>query len=96
MTLPNPAQEPTVSVPKAGRLLGIGKDNAYAMVAAGTFPVPVLALGERPILRVPTAPLLALLGLRHERSGPEDPLPIPLLSATTSPDDQSGGSRGTP
>lgn len=95
MSLPDPTKEPTVSVPRAAALLGIGRDNAYAMVASGSFPVPVLALGERPLLRIPTAPLLDLLGLNGSqdmRNGPAGPLPVVSRSATELLDSQSGAS----
>ena len=52
---------PTVSVQEAARLLGIGRTLAYRLAAAGELPVPVLRIGR--VLRVPTAPLLALLGV---------------------------------
>jgi predicted DNA-binding transcriptional regulator AlpA len=52
---------PVLDVPTAGRLLGLGRSAAYDLVLAGLWPTPVLRLGRR--LRIPTAPLLALLGL---------------------------------
>ena len=47
----------TVSVPEAGRLLGIGRGLAYELARSGE--LPVLKLGRR--LVVPRAQLLALL-----------------------------------
>ena len=47
----------TVSVPEAGKLLGLGKDAAYAAAARGD--LPVLRFGRW--LRVPTAALRAML-----------------------------------
>jgi predicted DNA-binding transcriptional regulator AlpA len=57
---------PVLDVPTAGRLLGLGRSAAYDLIVAGLWPTPVLRLGRR--LRIPTAPLLALLGL--------DPVPL--------------------
>lgn len=54
---------PTMSVEEAGRLLGISRSAAYR--AAGCGQLPTLRLGRR--LLVPTAKLLALLGI-----GPEE------------------------
>lgn len=55
---------PTISVEEAGELLGLSRPSAYA--AANRYleegsGIPVLKLGRR--LRVPTARLLALLGV---------------------------------
>jgi excisionase family DNA binding protein len=61
----------TLTLPQAARLLGIGRTHAYALAAHGEFPVPVMRLGR--VVRVPTAPLLTLLGL-------------PAPSPTTTPD----------
>jgi predicted DNA-binding transcriptional regulator AlpA len=62
MTVIDPASLPPVlDVPTAGRLLGLGRSAAYDLIVAGLWPTPVLRLGRR--LRIPTAPLLALLGL---------------------------------
>lgn len=51
----------TVSVEEAARRLGIGRTLAYRLAAADQLPVPVLRIGRS--LRIPAAPLLALLGL---------------------------------
>jgi predicted DNA-binding transcriptional regulator AlpA len=56
---------PVLDVPTAGRLLGLGRSAAYDLIVAGLWPTPVLRLGRR--LRIPTAPLLALLGLDSVR-----------------------------
>jgi predicted DNA-binding transcriptional regulator AlpA len=58
---------PVLDVPTAGRLLGLGRTAAYDLVLAGKWPTPVLRLGRR--LRIPTAPLLALLGLPQIAAG---------------------------
>jgi excisionase family DNA binding protein len=56
----------------AGRLLGIGRTTAYEMARAGRFPCRTIRVGAK--WRVPTAELLALLGLSHE---PENERPLP-------------------
>lgn len=53
---------PTISVPHAGKLLGLGKAAAYG--AAATGELPTIKFGRR--LFVPTARLLKLLGLAEE------------------------------
>lgn len=57
---------PVLDVPTAGRLLGLGRAASYQLVRRGEFPSPVLRLGKQ--LRVPTAPLLRLLGLTEFES----------------------------
>jgi excisionase family DNA binding protein len=53
---------PTLSVEHAAELLGVSRSAAYRAVAAGQ--LPSLRLGRR--IYVPTAPLLAMLGLLAE------------------------------
>lgn len=48
----------TVTVPEAGKLLGISRDAAYGAAARGE--IPTLRIGRR--LLVPVPRLLALLG----------------------------------
>ena len=50
---------PTISVEEAGHILGVSRRSAYR--AAETGELPTLRLGRR--LLVPTARLLAMLGL---------------------------------
>jgi hypothetical protein len=45
----------------AGRALGLGRTKAYELARAGQFPCPVIRAGKSWV--VPTAGLLALLGL---------------------------------
>jgi hypothetical protein len=45
----------------AGRALGLGRTKAYELARAGQFPCPVVRAGRTWL--VPTAGLLALLGL---------------------------------
>lgn len=54
------ASLPTVlDVPTAAQLLGISRSVAYQLAADDRLPVPVLRVGRS--LRIPTAPLLALI-----------------------------------
>lgn len=53
-------------VPTAGAVLGMSSRSAYELARRGEFPVPALKLGGRYV--VPTAPLLALLGLDGDGS----------------------------
>lgn len=55
------ATSPTTDVPTAAAVLGMGANLGYQLAAAGQFPVRILRLGRK--LRVPTADLLAALGL---------------------------------
>ena len=50
---------PTISVERAGRLLGLSRSSAYRAAASGQ--LPTLAFGRR--LVVPTFPLLEMLGM---------------------------------
>lgn len=56
--LPDPGVEPTVSVERAAKILGVSRGLAYQAVHGGQ--LPALRIGRR--LRVPTAPLLRLIG----------------------------------
>lgn len=48
-----------IDVPTAASVLGIGRTSAYELVRTGQWPTPVLRLGR--LIRIPSAPLLALL-----------------------------------
>jgi len=68
--LPDPATEPTVSVPRAGQILGIGRATAYTGVKTGE--LPAIRIGGRIV--VPTAALLRLLEVEApptDRSPPD-------------------------
>jgi excisionase family DNA binding protein len=73
------ALPPTLDVETAARLLGIGRTTAYQLAARNALPIPVLRIGHT--LRIPTAPLLTLLGITPPdvstaaRSGPHDVAP---------------------
>jgi hypothetical protein len=58
---------PTVDLTTAAQILGIGRTAAYALVRAGHWPTPVVRAGR--LIRVPTAPLLRLLGIRPPDEG---------------------------
>ena len=47
MVTPPAASAATLSVPEAGRLLGIGKSLAYDLARRDEFPVRILRLGQR-------------------------------------------------
>ena len=50
-----------VDVPTAAAVLAIGRTAAYELVRSGRWPTPIVRLGHR--IRIPTAPLLVLLGV---------------------------------
>jgi hypothetical protein len=57
---------PTLDLITAAHILGIGRTAAYALVRAGRWPTPVVRAGR--LIRVPTAPLLDLIGISaHDR-----------------------------
>jgi len=73
MTRPTPlldpcALPPTLDIVTAGRMLGIGRTTAYHLARYAQFPVPVLRIGGN--YRVPTTPLLTLLGIDKPTSAP--------------------------
>ncbi|MFD9894731.1 helix-turn-helix domain-containing protein [Amycolatopsis sp. NPDC059027] len=51
-----------VDIVTAGQALGIGRNTAYAMAKAGTFPCRVIKTGAS--YRVPTTELMTLLGIQ--------------------------------
>jgi hypothetical protein len=62
LTLAEVAGLPAVTdLVTAGRALGLGRTKAYDLARAGQFPCPVIRAGKTWL--VPTAGLLALLGL---------------------------------
>ncbi len=69
ITTESKAQESTatLSVPDAGRMLGLSRNLAYKAAADGSFPVTVIRVGKR--LVVPRAPLLRLLGIDTPSDG---------------------------
>jgi len=61
---PDPHLQPTLSVPAAGRYLGLGRAQAYAAASRGE--IPTLRLGRR--ILVPTALLARRLGLMRDEA----------------------------
>ncbi len=57
--IPNAAQTPTLTVPEAGRFIGLGRAASYEAARRGQ--LPTLRFGKR--LLVPTAEFRRLLGL---------------------------------
>ncbi len=55
-----------IDLPTAADVLSIGRTAAYELVRAGAWPTPVLRLGR--LIRIPSAPLLALLELPQRRT----------------------------
>jgi predicted DNA-binding transcriptional regulator AlpA len=56
------AMPAVVDLPTAARALGLGRTAAYELVRTGEWPTPVIRLGR--LIRVPSAPLVELLGLQ--------------------------------
>ncbi|GAA4964472.1 DNA-binding protein [Kineococcus glutinatus] len=54
---------PVVDVPTAAAVLGIGRTAAYELIRTDSWPTPIVRLGK--LIRVPTAPLLDLVGVRR-------------------------------
>ena len=66
---------PTISVEQAGEILGLSRPSAYAaghryLESNGAEGLPVLRLGRR--MRVPTARLLAMLGMGDAIDGSQE------------------------
>jgi len=51
---------PVLDLLTAAGLLGVGRTTAYESVRTGRWPTPVVRLGR--MIRIPTAPLMELLG----------------------------------
>jgi len=50
-----------LDVPTAAGALGLSKTAAYELIRCGGWPTPVFRLGK--LIRIPTEPLLELLGI---------------------------------
>ena len=50
-----------IDVSTAAEALGLSRTAAYELIRTGAWPTPVFRLGR--LIRVPTAPMLALLGV---------------------------------
>lgn len=55
------ALPPALDLTAAAELLGISRTAGYELVRSGAWPTPVLRLGCR--IKIPTQPLLRLLGI---------------------------------
>jgi excisionase family DNA binding protein len=55
---PNGMEKKTMTITEAAKVLGIGRNNAYA--AARNGDIPTIKIGKR--ILVPTAPLKKMLG----------------------------------
>ncbi len=61
----------TTDLVTAGSVLGLSRNVAYRLAGEGSFPVPVLRLGERK--RVSVVELLRVLGLEPPLTAPPPP-----------------------
>ncbi len=52
---------PVVDVETAAAVLGVGRTAAYELIRTNRWPTPVLRMGK--LIRVPTRPLLELVGV---------------------------------
>lgn len=60
-----PALQPAVvDLVTAAKMLGVGRTVAYQLVRQGQWPTPILRIGNQ--IRVPRAPLLALLCMSQD------------------------------
>jgi predicted DNA-binding transcriptional regulator AlpA len=50
-----------LDVPAAAHLLGVSRTAAYELIRTNSWPTPVFRLGR--LIKIPTAPLLRLLGI---------------------------------
>ena len=62
--------QPMITAEQAFRILGINRSTGYKMIRKGTFPLPVLKMGR--IIRIPTTPLVKLLGREPESGVTQD------------------------
>ena len=56
-----------LDVPTAAAALGLSRTAAYDLIRTGDWPTPVFRLGR--LIRIPTAPLLELLGIDGRSGG---------------------------
>ena len=62
---------PVLDVPTAAKVLGIGRSLAYELVRRGEWPTTVLHVGK--LIKIPTEPLVRLLGAAPEPSSDAGP-----------------------
>lgn len=81
--LPDPNEEPTVTVERAGQIIGISRSSAYEAVRNGA--IPSIRIGRR--LVVPTASLRLMLGMTESPTASQH---HPLFCGVESADEESG------
>ncbi len=91
MIVPDPRDQPTMTVEQAGACFGLSRSAAYAAVAAGQFPAPLLRVGRKII--VPTAGVRRALLLDVDPEHDEAPSGNGA-SVSTLASGQQGGRRG--
>lgn len=90
MTLRDVHKLPTVlTVERAGQLLGLGRTAAYEAVNRGE--IPIIRLGRRVV--VPTARVLALLGLHPTHEEGDEPRPGPAAKSVRPHQDHGDDAR---
>jgi hypothetical protein len=62
-----------LTVPLAGRVLGVGRTAAYELVRRGDWPTPIIRVGAK--IWIPRAPLLELVGVSTAEPQPPPALP---------------------
>ena len=63
-SLPDPDVEPTITIPRAGRILGMSRNAAYAAAKDGRLPVIAISRNRMVVL---TADFLTKYGLTKEK-----------------------------
>jgi hypothetical protein len=54
----------TVDVPTAARALGVSRTQAYELIRTGLWPTRTVRVGR--LIKIPTEPILELLGIRPD------------------------------
>jgi excisionase family DNA binding protein len=72
--LPDPHDRPTLTCDEVAGILGVGRSTVYRAVKSGD--LPAITLGRT--VRIPTAPLVRLLGLAPATEDPDADAPVPL------------------
>jgi len=85
--LPDPHENPTLSVDEVAEILGWGRSAVYQAVKRGE--LPALRLGSR--IRIPTAKLLELLGIVDEKRVGQPAIAEPLGVLDLVPSDANLG-----
>ncbi|HEX2807310.1 MAG TPA: helix-turn-helix domain-containing protein [Kineosporiaceae bacterium] len=63
-----------LDVPTAAAALGLSRTTAYELIRTGEWPTPVFRLGR--LIRIPTAPILELLGIDPRAGGFAEAVPV--------------------